>query len=238
MLPVPQRSHAPEWMDRADNTRADLEGALRDIELTNRLLGGRKALLRALRPHLAPGPSGRLELLDVGTGSADLPLALACFAESSGASVRITAVDRDPTTAGLAAEQTASTTCVRVVQADAFRLPFAPRSFDVVTASMFLHHFRHEDVVRLLDSFRSLARRAVVINDLRRHWLPYGFIYLVARLTRRHPMYVHDAPLSVLRGFTAPELREAATEAGAADFRLDRRWPFRLVLTLPAAARA
>ena len=101
---------------------------------------------------------------------------------------------------------------------------------------MFLHHFPHEQVVALLRRFRRLARRAVVVNDLRRHALPWAFIGVVARATVRHPMFVHDAALSVLRGFTGDELAAAAREAGSERFGLVRRWPFRLVLTLEASA--
>ena len=38
---VPERSEMPEILDRHDNSPADLKGALRDIRLTNRWLGGR-----------------------------------------------------------------------------------------------------------------------------------------------------------------------------------------------------
>ena len=97
---------------------------------------------------------------------------------------------------------------------------------------MFLHHYREAEVVRLLADWRRIARRAVVVNDLRRHWLPWAFISLVSRLTRRHPLFVHDAALSVLRGFTAEELGRAAGGVPGASVRA--HWPFRLVLTLPA----
>jgi ubiquinone/menaquinone biosynthesis C-methylase UbiE len=155
-----------------------------------------------------------------------------------GRRLRVTAVDRDPSAASAAARFAAGRPEVRVVRADAEDLPFEDRSFDLVTASMFLHHFDHDGVVALLRRFRRLARRAVVVNDLRRHRLPWAFIATVARVTRRDPMFRHDAPLSVLRGFTDDELLAAAREAGVASPSLQRRWPFRLVMTLPAESAA
>ena len=101
---------------------------------------------------------------------------------------------------------------------------------------MFLHHFAHGDAVRLLAGFHALARRAVLVNDLRRHAVAWAFIGLASRVTRRHPMFVHDAALSVLRGFTKAELLAAAREAGSAGATVKRRLPYRLLLTMPAAS--
>lgn len=229
---VPARRLDPEWMDRDGIARADLEGALGDIRTVNRRLGGSSTLVRAVAPHLRGGPRP-FTILDVGTGGADLPVDLVAAGRAAGADVRVVAVDRDPVTAAIARRHAACCPEVTVVEADAFDLPFPERSFDLVIASMFLHHFDHGDAVKLLRGFRRLARRAVLINDLRRHRLPWAFIGFAARLTRRHPMFVHDAPLSVLRGFTDDELLAAAREAGAPDPRVERRFPFRLVLTIP-----
>jgi SAM-dependent methyltransferase len=234
---VPARRHDPEWMDRDDNTPADLIGTLDDIRLVNRYLFGSSILVRAVRPFLSRLSRGEtLSVLDVGTGGADLPLDLVGAARRMGRRIRIVAVDRDPVILEYAREKTAGTPEIEVRHADAFELPFPPASFDLVTASMFLHHFNHDEAVRLLGGFKTLARQAVLINDLRRHTVSWAFIGLTSRMTRRHPMFVHDAALSVLRGFTKPELLAAAREAGAAAATVKRRLPYRLLLTMPAAS--
>lgn len=231
---VPERSAQPEILDRTDNSPADLKDALRDIRLTNRFLGGRKTLLDALDPFIESG-EGPLEVLDVGTGGGDLAVEMVRHARRRGRELRVTAIDRDQDIAVLAHGEVKDCAGVTVVRADALELPFAERSFDLVTASLFLHHFSFDDLTRLLNRFRRLARQAVVINDLRRHRVPWIFIYLASRVTLRHPMYAHDAPLSVLRGFTVEELQRSARRAGAPAPQVYRRWPYRLVLTLPAA---
>lgn len=231
---VPPRCLDPEWMDRTDNRPEDLGGALADLRAVNRFLRGSKILVNAVRPLLLAGGTDRpLSVLDVGTGGADLPLELVREARRVRRRIRIVAVDRDPVTLEYARGQTTGVTEIELLSADAFALPFAPGSFDVVTASLFLHHFGHADAVRLLAAFRRLARAAVFVNDLERHVVPWAFIGLAARVTRRHPMFVHDAPLSVLRGFTAGELMAAAHEAGASDATVVRRVPYRLLLTIP-----
>ena len=99
---------------------------------------------------------------------------------------------------------------------------------------MFLHHFAEAEAAALLASFAKVARRAVIVNDLERGALPWAFIAVAARLARRSALFVHDAPLSVRRGFTVSELRALARRAGSDRARVTRRWPFRLALTLPA----
>ena len=220
-------------MDRVDNSREELEAALASIRRVNRWLGGRNALVQALEPWLRDPPKGRpLRLLDIGTGDADIPLAVAREAAKRGIELQIVAIELDPATAAIARDHVASECSIKIVRADALALPFADGSFDLVTASLFLHHFHELEVVRLLHSFARVASGAVVINDLHRHRLPYWFIRAVCLLLRPDPMFANDAPLSVLRGFTVDELAWAAHQATRAPVRLRRRWPFRLVLEL------
>ena len=66
-----QRSREPELLDAGPSWVSDVEigRSLADLRLVNRWLAGRRHLLAAVRPHLGPGGT----LLDVGSGSADLP---------------------------------------------------------------------------------------------------------------------------------------------------------------------
>lgn len=219
-------------MDRPDNRKEDLAGALADIRKVNRWLGGSRVVVEAVRPYLRA--DGTTRILDVGTGGADLPMAIVQDAARFGRRVEIVGIDRDPSTAALAASAAAGEPSITIREADAFATGFADGAFDVVTASMFLHHFVHADAVRLIREFRRIARRAVLVNDLERHGIPWAFIWLGARLTRRHPMFVHDAPLSVLRGFTKAELAAIAKDAGGERAAVRDRWPYRLLLEVPA----
>jgi ubiquinone/menaquinone biosynthesis C-methylase UbiE len=222
-------------MDDPQIPPAELREALTGLVWTNRRLGGARALLLALEPYVAEWrPDEPLEVLDVGTGAADLPLALVELGHQLGRRVEVTAVDRSQVVVESAQRAVEDEPAVRVVRADALRLPFGARSFDVVTASLFLHHFDEAGVRELLGSFRTVARRAVVVNDLRRHVVPWLFIAALGRLLGRGRAYVHDGPLSVRRGFTPEELDRAARDAGAREVRVRRLWPYRLVLEIDA----
>ena len=222
-------------MDVPGNSDAALAAVLGDIGAVNRWLGGTRVLFDAVWPSLRDLPSeAPVSVLDVGTGAADVPVGMVRRARRAGRALRVTAVDLDPVTAAIAARQVCDVPEVRVIRADAFRLPFPDAAFDFVTASLFVHHFAHDEAVRLLVELRRVARRAVIVNDLRRHWVPWAFITVVSRALRTSPMFRHDAPLSVLRGFTVPELAAIARDAGVAPVVLQRRWPFRLLMTVAA----
>ena len=116
------------------------------------------------------------------------------------------------------------------IQADAMHPPFADGSFDYITASLFLHHFQEDEIVELLGSFARIARRAVVINDLVRNLVPYYFIRLISPIFLTSYLTRNDGPVSVLRGFTADELRDLAHRAGIRRYRVERLFPYRFLL--------
>ena len=190
--------------------------SLADLRLVNRWLGNRGSLLRAVRPYLPPG--GRL--LDVGCGSGDVPAFLLSRLPGP-----LVAVGLDVKTLHLRA----APPVVRRVVADVRRPPFEDGAFDVVTASLFLHHFDGEELPGLLGSLSRLARRALVVNDLHRALVPYLFGRAAFPLLFRSRVSVEDGLLSIRRGFRAEELRTAFSRAGLPAVVVRRRFPYRLL---------
>jgi ubiquinone/menaquinone biosynthesis C-methylase UbiE len=110
--------------------------------------------------------------------------------------------------------------------ADAFRLPFRPASFDFVFSSLFLHHFSNDQVMELLRSFGSVARRAVLAIDLERGPLAYRFLPSTRWLFEWHDITINDGQISVAAAFTKDELQALAERAGfsGARVRVHRPW--------------
>ena len=102
-----------------------------------------------------------------------------------------------------------------------------------MTCSLFLHHF-HEDAAALLVSeFARVAARAVVVNDLARGFVPWIAIRALSILFAESPMFKNDAPLSVLKSWTAAELLDVAERAGLKSrAEISRRVPYRLVMII------
>ena len=217
---TPARRRGVELLDEHGVSPEVRLRSLRDVARSNRLFGGLRAVLmeveRAL-PYL--GPAGML--LDVGTGLGDVPAAAARLARRRGVRLHTVGLDLAPELARSSLARTTAAVC-----ADAFRLPFRDRSVDVVTCCQLLHHFLEPEGRLLLAELHRVARHRVIVSDLRRSWLAAGGFWLAAFPLGFHPVTRHDGPLSVLRGFTAAELRALVRDAtgAAADVRRRAGW--------------
>ena len=209
------RRHTPQLMDDPNADRADLEASLRFIRMVNRRLGGVRAVLSHLERWSATWPVDRtIRILDIGTGSGDIPLAISDWAAASQHTVHITAIDLHETTLAVAREQVGERSDIELVQADARSLmdEFEPRAFDYAHAGLFLHRLSDIELMTVLRMMDRLTTRAVIWNDLVRG----PIAKLVLRLlTLRAPATVkHDAVVSVAAGFTRREVLELAKRVG------------------------
>jgi len=193
-----------------------LRGNLRDLARINRWMGGTAASRRAL-DRLLDGRTVPHTLLDVGTGGADIPLDLLDAARRRGRTLMVTGVDSRTEVIDAARAIDARVVAadgLELVVTDGRSLPWPDRSFDVVHASLLVHHLEPPEALAFLREAARVARIGVIVNDLvraRHHLL--GARLLVGVGTRNRYTR-NDGPLSVQRAYTRMELR--ALLAGAA----------------------
>ena len=207
---TPRRRRGVELLDAPDVDPRLVLRSLRDVALANRLFGGARAVLVALSPvvELLRSRGGPATLLDVGTGLGDIPAAARAAAARRGVAL---------TTIGLEAAEGLTRACRArtgiAVCASALALPFRSKSIDVVTCSQVLHHFAEPEARTLIAEMDRVARVRVVISDLRRSWSAAAGIWLASFPLLFHPVSRHDGVVSVMRGFTAAELRDQVHDA-------------------------
>lgn len=229
------RLEADEWMDDFSITDARLRRALRDLRLTNRLVGGYRATTAVLDPLLER--RDRVRLLDVGCGSGDYLVYLARRGARFGCAVELIGVDANPVTVGharayLDAQLSASLRSrIRVDIEDALHLPYDDNAVDIAHAALFLHHFHGSDAVQLLTEMERTARLGLLVNDLHRHLLAYLGIWGLSRALGMAPMVQHDGPMSVRRGFRKDDLLELARAAQLPTPSIRWHWAFRWTLS-------
>lgn len=218
---TPTRRRGIELLDDPAVDPRERHRAHDDIRRSNVWLGGLRAALAELRAVIAPREN--MVLLDVGTGLADILAGASRDVKRCGGTLTTIGVDGAISLLSAARHTTSAMVC-----ADALALPLRDRSVDVALCSQLLHHFADDDIDRLLRELHRVARRAVVVCDLRRSWLAAAGFWLVSFPLRFHPITRHDGVISVLRGFTAAELRRHVSVATGATPRISRRLGFRL----------
>src|SRR6185436_12803511 len=212
---TPRRIPVHELLDEHDAPRGDMERSLRDLRWINRWLGGTAIYRRLLRRV----PAG--SVVDLGAGTCDGLEGLRGVRLRVGLDFKIDHLlylrEGSP---------------VRRVVGNACLLPFRDGAVDVVSSAHFFHHFSPEENAVILGESARVARRAVIVNDTRRHYVPllvvlfFSAIRVFGRITRS------DAPASVRQGYTLAEVREIVERVAAARRQVVRVWPFRFAILL------
>lgn len=206
---------ALELLDGPLDDPVALRGNLRDLRRVNRWLGGVRlsaAAIEALAAHRE-----QLTVLDVGTGGADIPVALLERAVARGRGLAVVGIDSRPevlAAAVLARPALPTTPGLELHVGDGRSLPYADRAFDVGHSSLVMHHLEPGPAVALLREMARVSRLGVVVNDLDRTQLGWLGAWLIGHLLTRNRFTRADAPLSVRRAYRAPEMADLLRAAG------------------------
>jgi ubiquinone/menaquinone biosynthesis C-methylase UbiE len=226
-VPVPRRSNAKEYLDTPGDHAAELGGNLRDIRRLNSWFGGTRLAVREVERVLEGKRSARV--LDVATGSGDIPLALSRWAQLRGIDLEIVGADLSVEVISEARRHVVGSS-VRLARADARRLPWMEGTFDVVCSCLALHHFDPGEAVEVLREMWRVSSGAIVVTDLTRTYLGYIGTWLATRTLATNVLTRHDGPLSVRRAYTPREMSELARDAGIYAATVQPRPLFRQVL--------
>jgi len=226
---VPARRPQREMLDDAVLPIEEVERSLADIRWVNRFWGGHRvarcavlgAILSAARPQT---------LLDLGSGSTDVPIVLARKASRRG--VRLTPFCLDLQVAHLAAARRLyGGAAPALVAGDARRTPFPDGSFDWVISAQFFHHFSPDENVGILREMARLARLGIFVLDLRRHAIARLAVMGLGPFLFRSGVTRVDARMSVEQAYTPAEVGDIARRAGLSEIAVRSAPPFRLVLS-------
>lgn len=233
---VPPRVERPELIDSEEPSEADFAASFSDVARVNRFLGGTSAIREALPPLLSIVPANRpVRVLDIATGSADIPRSLVLAARRdrlAGRALRITATDNHCKVLAFAHRQTPKDRFpeITIEPANAFALPYPDNAFDIALCSMAFHHFGPQACVSVLREMERVTTVGWVVNDLLRHRLACGLIWALTRLVGANRLTRHDAPLSVLRAYTVGEYAQMTRDAGIPHCTVRRVPLFRAVI--------
>ncbi len=223
------RLRAAELLDGVGHDPVELAENLDDIRKVNQLGGGTRVVLRHLPGLLEGLPWDRpVEILDLGTGSADIPVAIADWLRPRNRAARIVASDFSDEVLAAARRRIGRRHEIATARYDALAVPLLDRAVDVVLSSLTMHHFEPEEAVRLLREMHRLGRAGFILNDIARSAPGYAAAWVSSRLGTRNRLTRHDMPLSVRRAYSPAELRALLDAAGVEGARVERHPLFRI----------
>jgi hypothetical protein len=223
------RLDAQELLDIGAGTPADVATNLAEMWRINRYFGGFIPITRHLYPHIVAAESP-MTVVDLGTGSAQMLCEIVQWARTQQRTLRCIGVDWAGRNLAVARQNIAVFSEITLLQANALNLPYAPNSIDCIISSLFLHHFTPEQVIRLLRTAYTVARRAIIMTDLVRGWLPLAGFRLIQPFFARNFLTRHDGVLSIRRSYTLDELHNLVDAAELPNARIIAHWPWRMTL--------
>ena len=205
-----------EMMDRPQPVSAELERDLENIRELNRWFGSYALISMFLSRWIKPG--ARLRILDLATGSGDIPRLIAESGRKIGAELRIDGLDRQSSTLEIAKRFSGKYPEISFIEGNILEWN-APKPYDLVLCTMALHHFGEDDAVRVLQRCREFSTKHVLVSDLHRSWFGKVGVALLTATMFREPMTKYDARLSIARAFSFSEMNLLAQRAGWKNFR-------------------
>lgn len=227
-----QRSQQKELMDDLDCSGEVLEQTLKELKTINKWLGGNTVTTKGLAKIFKLHPQPSYDIADVGCGGGDMIRVMDDWAIKSKKKVNFTGIDANRNIIDLASVRLADKAPIRWLVQNVFSKEFIEGKVDVLTCTLFTHHFTDGELVDLLTAFRQKARLGIVINDLHRHPLAYYSIKWLTKLFSNSRMVQNDAPLSVLRSFSRADWERILDEANIKNYTIRWFWAFRWQLVI------
>lgn len=225
------RSTVPEKMDDPSAPAHDVQQALRELKTINQWLGGYNVILDALKK--LPRQSKPVTIMDVGCGGGDVLRAIANWAKQHKVNVNLIGVDWNPLMTSYAQEQSKAYPNISFRTMSVWDDALLKEKADITMNSLFCHHFDDKDLVSLMARMYMLANRAVIINDLHRHWFAYHSIKWITAVFSRTYLVKYDAPLSVARSLRRSEWEHVLRRAGIKSYNINWKWAWRWQIIIP-----
>jgi 2-polyprenyl-3-methyl-5-hydroxy-6-metoxy-1,4-benzoquinol methylase len=222
------RTDASEIMDDFDMEGEILRDALDKIAKINRILGGNKLTLEGVKSILEKNPiNGKITIVDVGCGNGDMLRALADYADKNELEFDLIGIDANQFTVDYAKRLSVNYPNIKFSCEDIFDEHFATLHYDIVLCTLTLHHFKDNEIMKLLKIFNANANLGIVINDLQRSSISYRLFQALCFVFRLNDMSREDGLVSILRGFKKPELEQFSKNLYLKDYSIEWKWAFR-----------
>ncbi|WGD35871.1 methyltransferase domain-containing protein [Olleya sp. YS] len=220
------RSEEEEIMDDLDYNGLILHDALDKLAKINQWLGGNSVtingLKKALKNHTKSEP---ITIIDLGCGGGDILREVSTFGKKNNYKFNLIGIDANPHTVNYAIQLSQNYDNIEFKAIDIFSEAFDALEYDLILTTLFLHHFKENELVTFLKPVLEKAKLGIVVNDLHRHKLAY-YLFKLLCTTIKNKTIVEDGLTSVLRGFKREELKDISEKINA-NYQIQWKWAFR-----------
>ena len=216
-------------MDDFSITGEVMDTTLLEIERINQLLGGNDVTISGLSYLLKKSKNlpKHLTITDLGCGGGEMLELMDKKVRKLGFISNLIGIDANPYIIGFCRSRYKNQANFEFTATDVLSKSMTSRQSDIVTATLFMHHFETDQLIELIRRLKNQARFGIVINDLHRHWFAYYSILFLTKLLSKSSMVKYDAPMSVKRAFKRSDWAEILEKAGIQNYRLQWKWAFR-----------
>lgn len=227
------RSNEKELIDDLELDNDALRQNLEELALINKYLGGNQVTVSGLKKLIAnSNHQSQLTIADLGCGGGDMLMVMANWAKKKGIKSQFIGIDANDFMIDFAKKRTANYPDISYLHENIFSEEFKEKSFDIITMTLFCHHFDDESLVKIFKQFKKQSRIGIVINDIHRHWFAYHSIAWITKLFLKSYLVKNDAKLSVWRAFRRSDLEKIIQKAGFTKYSIRWKWAFRWEVVL------
>lgn len=226
-----KRSDEVELMDDLECSGQVIEQTLKELEIINKWLGGNHVTIDGIN-QLITNLQDEITIADLGCGGGDMLKLIANWARKKKLKVKLIGIDANPNIIEFAQNNCRAYPEIEFMQFDIFSEAFNSQRFDIITSTLFTHHFGDQELISHYQRWLSQTKLGIVINDLHRHWFAYYSIKWLTSLFSNSEMVKNDASVSVLRSFRKNELREIMLKAKVNKYEMKWMWAFRWQLVI------
>jgi len=227
MPDLSKRSNEPELMDDLDASGGIIDVTLKELETINLLLGGNYVTINGIHKLLSNTQAPTISIADLGCGSGDILRLIRKSMAKKGVRAELIGIDANPNIIEYANRHSRAEYDIRFETMNIFSDDFGRREFDIVTGTLFFHHFTNQELINFFTGLKTKVRIGIVINDIHRHWFAYYSIKWLTALFSKSAMVKNDAAVSVMRAFRKKELEYILEKAGIQNYRIVWMWAFR-----------
>lgn len=220
------RSNETELMDDFSMKGDLLRDTLDKLGKINKWLGGNRVTLDGIQQLLKHQSKDKTyTILDLGCGHGDILRLVADYGRKHNYNFKLIGIDANQDAIDYAKELSINYPELSYKNEDVFSDAFQEMDYDITLTTLFLHHFKEQEILSLLSNLSKKSNLGIVVNDLQRSQVAYGLFKLLGIVISNH-MIVQDGLTSILRAFKREDLEKMSKQLNLKS-QIRWKWAFR-----------